>query len=81
MSYLDKSLERRIAELKKVYNPKNAFGNADILNLVNDIAVDRDYMSRNKPCPQCEGTGYVECGECSQDKSCPDCHGEGYIPR
>ncbi len=31
----------------------------------------------NRKCPDCEGTGVVECCECGQDRDCPDCDGNG----
>jgi len=31
----------------------------------------------NRKCPECEGSGVIECCECGQDRDCPDCDGNG----
>lgn len=61
-----KTIKRKIQE---IYNPKNAFGNLKLIEL---LEIERDRIESGNVCNRCDGTGTVE-------QVCPQCDGEGII--
>ena len=86
MSELTDRLKHNRARMEKLYDPKNAFGNQELLELQQEIDEDQKVIDNSITCSKCDGEGTVwhecDCGACDLDtEGCPQCGGEGYLPK
>lgn len=81
MTWKEKQLEKRTQDLKEIYSPNFAFGNTAIIDLLNQIREDADYLESHQKCRECEGEGSKECSECGHEVECTNCHGEGFTEK
>lgn len=73
-------------EIKAIYDPKTAFGNAKLLGLLESVAARVDWYENTKECKECKGTGKADhdcsCELCTIEfEECPKCDGEGRIEK
>ena len=79
-------LELQIKRIKKniegLYLPKSAFGNYQLITLIQKCSELQKELKQTQECDECEGSGSVnhicDCSLCDTDyEDCPDCFGLG----
>lgn len=74
MTNLESRIRNRERELKALYDPKKAFGNAELIRLMDGIEEDKKFLEEHDVCAECDGCGKVEV-------DCRECSGEGFIKK
>jgi len=68
-------------DIKLRYNPKTAFGDPKLIELLNQAQDRHEYLERTKVCPDCGGEGEEECDHCGRSGECRTCDGKGRIDK
>lgn len=78
------SIQELKKEFARIYDPKTAFGNKELIYILEKAQELQKWMDETITCTKCEGEGEVdhdcECDLCRTDtEECMDCNGEGRI--
>lgn len=60
--------------VRKIYNPKTAFGNKELLKLLEKDKIEKWIDDNISACQECDDKGRAECDECDGEGECDHCH-------
>lgn len=68
-------------ELKKVYDPKNAFESPEVAAIMHKSRLLEEVMEGKEECIDCEGYGGTDCDECGHYRDCYTCNSTGLVEK
>jgi hypothetical protein len=70
-----------VDQAKRILRPPLIFGNEVQIAAVHVIeALESGEPEEEKPCPECHGSGEIECDHCGSIVACEECDGSGTLP-
>lgn len=81
-TFFKKEIEPIEKQIRAIYDPKTAFGNRKLKDLLDYVCERIEWYESTDVCDKCEGSGYTEhdcgCELCqAKDEECSKCYGAG----
>ena len=80
-----RSLELLEQDIKEMYDPATAFGNAALIYTASDAGRIKKLLDETDECGSCDATGFIphdcDCEHCEYQEDCEWCDGTGRIAK